>query len=83
MTHNVYHVDGKGVARHIEHILDIKGINVSSGCRAWVTITPIMQWIPFIKKIEAAGKSLLLDWCSNELEFFLLLPIILKELCFV
>ena len=71
MTHNVYHVDGKGVARHIDHILDIKEINAIQWVQGMGDDTPIMQWIPFIKKIQAAGKSLLLDIQLNELEDFI------------
>ena len=32
---------------------------------------PIMQWVPFIQKIQAAGKSLVLDIQLNELEDFI------------
>ena len=71
MTHNVYHVDGKGVARHIDQILDIKEINAIQWVQGMGDDTPIMQWIPLIKKIQAAGKSLLLDLQINELEDFI------------
>ena len=71
MTHNVYHVDGKGVARHIDHILDIKEINAIQWVQGMGDDTPIMQWVPFIKKIQAAGKSLVLDIQLNELEDFI------------
>jgi hypothetical protein len=71
MTHNVYHMDGKGVARHIDHILDIKEINAIQWVQGMGTDAPIMQWIPFIKKIRAAGKSLVLDLQLSELEDFI------------
>jgi len=71
MTHNVYHVDGKGVARHIDHILDIKEINAIQWVQGMGYDTPIMQWVPFIKKIQAAGKSLVLDIQVSELEDFI------------
>ena len=71
MTHNVYHVDGKGVARHIDHILDIKEINAIQWVQGMGNDTPIMQWIPFIRKIQASGKSLLLDIQLSELEDFI------------
>lgn len=32
---------------------------------------PIMQWVPMIKKIQAAGKSLVLDLTLEELESFM------------
>jgi hypothetical protein len=71
MSHNVYHVDGKGVARHIDHILDIREINAIQWVQGMGDDTPIMQWVPFIKKIQSAGKSLVLDIQLNELEDFI------------
>ena len=32
---------------------------------------PIMQWVPFIKKIQAAGKSIVVDLEPQELEPFI------------
>lgn len=71
MTHNIYHVDGKGVARHIDHILAIPEINAIQWVQGMGEDTPIMQWIPFLKKIRSAGKSLILDIQLNELEDFI------------
>lgn len=71
MTHNVYHLDGKGVARHIDHILNIREINAIQWVQGMGDDTPIMQWVPFIKKIQSAGKSLVLDIQLNELEDFI------------
>jgi hypothetical protein len=71
MTHNVFHLDGKGVARHVDHILDIKEVNAIQWVQGMGTDTPIMQWIPLIKKIQAAGKSLVLDILLTELEDFI------------
>ena len=71
MTHNVFHLDGKGVARHIDHILGIKEVNAIQWVQGMGTDTPIMQWIPLIKKIQAAGKSLVLDIQLTELEDFI------------
>jgi len=71
MTHNVFHLDGKGVARHVDHILEIKEINAIQWVQGMGTDTPIMQWIPFIKKIQAAGKSVVVDLQLHELEDFI------------
>ena len=32
---------------------------------------PIMQWVPFIKKIQSAGKSVVVDLRLEELEDFI------------
>lgn len=71
MTHNIYHVDGKGVARHIDHILSIREINAIQWVQGMGDDLPVMQWIPLIKKIQSAGKSLLLDVQLHELEAFI------------
>ena len=71
MTHNVYHMDGKGVARHLDHILEIKEINAIQWVQGMGADMPIMQWVPLIKKIQAAGKSLVIDLQLDELEDFI------------
>lgn len=71
MTHNIYHLDGKGVAKNIDHILDIKEINAIQWVQGMGKDMPIMQWIPLIKKIQAAKKSLVLDIQLSELEDFI------------
>jgi hypothetical protein len=70
MTHNVYHVDGKGVANHLDHILALPKIN---GVQ-WVQdphMQAIMQWVPLINKVLAAGKSIIVDLKYSELEDFI------------
>jgi len=71
MTHNIYHLDGKGVARHLDHILEIKEINGLQWVQGMGDDMPIMQWVPLIKKIQAAGKSVVLDLQLSELEDFI------------
>lgn len=70
MTHNVYHVDGKGVANHLSHILSVPEIN---GIQ-WVQDPhrqAIMQWAPLVRKVLAAGKSIIVDMKHSELEDFI------------
>lgn len=71
MTHNIYHLDGKGVARHIDHILGINEINAIQWVQGMGADTPIMQWVPLLKKIQAAGKSIVVDLQVDELEDFI------------
>lgn len=71
MTHNIFHLDGKGVANHIDHILDIPEINAIQWVQGMGKDVPIMQWVPFIKKIQAAGKSVAVDFQLSELESFM------------
>jgi len=71
MTHNIFHVDGKGVANHIDYILSIPEINAIQWVQGMGKDMPIMQWVPFIKKIQEAGKSVVVDLQLTELESFM------------
>jgi hypothetical protein len=71
MTHNIFHLDGKDVARHVDHILDIPEIQAIQWVQGVGDDLPIMQWVPFIKKIQQAGKSIVIDLGIHELEPFI------------
>lgn len=71
MDHNVFHVDGKGVANNIDVILEMPEINAIQWVQGMGVDLPIMQWVPFIKKIQAAGKSLVIDLQVSELDLFM------------
>jgi len=71
MDHNVYHVDGKGVARHIDLILGLPKLHAIQWVQGMGDDTPIMQWVPLIKRIQAAGKSVMVDLTHGELEDFI------------
>ena len=70
MTHNVWHIDGKDCARHLDILLEVPQIQAFQ----WVQgagAKPIMQWVPLIKKIQAAGKSVMVNLDVSELEGFM------------
>ena len=70
MTHNIFHLDGPGCARHLDDVLGIDAIRAIQ----WVQgdgHKSIMQWIPLIKRIQTAGKSVVVDMSLNELEGFM------------
>ena len=71
MTHNIFHLDGKGVAKHVDHILAMPEINAIQWVQGVGDDFPIMQWVPFIKKIQNAGKSVVVDVQVIELEDFI------------
>jgi hypothetical protein len=68
MTHAVYHVDGRGVARHLDYILSVPELNGIQWVQEMGIHRPIMQWVPLIKKIQAAGKGVVVDLQVDELE---------------
>ena len=69
--HNVFHVDGKGVARHLDDILAIPEVNAIQWVQGLGKDEPIMQWVPLIKKIQSAGKGVVVDLKAKELESFI------------
>ncbi|MDX9882446.1 MAG: hypothetical protein RBS73_10290 [Prolixibacteraceae bacterium] len=71
MTHNIFHLDGKGVANHVDHLLAMPEINAIQWVQGVGDDLPILQWVPFIKKIQAAGKSVVVDLSLSELEPFM------------
>ena len=71
MSHNIFHVDGKGVARHLDMILELPNLQAIQWVQGVGNDLPIMQWVPLIKRIQAAGKSVVVDLQKQELEGFI------------
>lgn len=71
MTHNIFHVDGKGVARHLDAILQLPNVQAIQWVQGMGDDLPIMQWVPLIKRVQAAGKSVVVDLSPAELEDFI------------
>lgn len=70
MTHNIFHVDGKGVAKNIDMILDVPGVHAIQWVQGVGTDYPIMQWIPFIKKVQARA-PIIVDLDKRDLDAFM------------
>lgn len=70
MTHNIFHVDGRGVAKNIDKILDVDGVHAIQWVQGVGDDLPIMQWVPFIKKVQARA-PVIVDLNKNELEPFM------------
>ncbi|TVR66988.1 MAG: hypothetical protein EA427_15115 [Spirochaetaceae bacterium] len=71
MTHNVFHVDGKGVARHLDQLLAIPEIQAYQWVQGVAEDQPIMQWVPLVRRIQEAGKSVIVDLLPRELDEFM------------
>ena len=71
MDRCVYHVDGKGVARHLDVILAQPEIQAIQWVQGLGVDWPILQWIPLLKRVLAAGKSILVDVPMEELDEFM------------
>lgn len=70
-THNIFHVDGTGVLRHLDRLLSVPEIQAFQWVQGVGDDAPILQWIPVIKKIQAAGKGVVVDLRPEELEEFI------------
>lgn len=71
MDHNIYHLDGKGTLRHLDRILEVPEIQAIQWVQGMGKDLPILQWIPLLQRIRAAGKSLVIDLALDELEGFI------------
>ena len=67
MDHNIFHLDGKGVAKNLDVLLEIPEINAIQFVQGVGEDRPLMQWSDDIHKIQSAGKSVILDIHLSEL----------------
>jgi hypothetical protein len=71
LDHVIFHMDGIRVARHLDRILEIPEIQAIQWVQGVGTDEPILQWIPLIRRIQEAGKSVVVDLKLAELEPFM------------
>jgi hypothetical protein len=70
-THNIFHVDGPGVAKNIESILTLPNMPAIQWVQGYGKDQPVMQWVHLIKRVQEAGKSIIVDIQLEELEEFI------------
>jgi hypothetical protein len=71
MTHNIFHVDGKGVARHLDAILSVPGVHALQWVQGVGDDLPIAQWIPFLQELQGKEVPLIVDLNKHELDAFM------------
>jgi hypothetical protein len=71
MDRAIYHVDGRGVARHLDAILEHPEIQAIQWVQGLGPDWPILQWLPLLRRILDAGKSVLVDVPPEELDEFM------------
>jgi len=67
-VHNVFHLDGPGVAKNIDAILTLPNVVAIQWTQGYGDDQPILQWVPLIQKIQEAGKSVIVDLQLDELD---------------
>jgi len=70
MTHNIFHVDGQGVAKHLDMILSVPEVHALQWVQGVGDRLPIMQWVPLIKQMQAR-KPVIVDLNKAELDDFM------------
>jgi hypothetical protein len=71
MTHNVFHVDGRGVAKHMEAILSVPEVHAIQWVQGVGNDYPIMQWVPLIEDWQAKNVPVIVDLGKEDLEDFM------------
>ena len=67
MDENIFHIDGVGVARHTDAILTLPKLNAVQWVQGPGKNLPILQWVPYLKRIQESGKGIVIS--LNEREF--------------
>lgn len=71
MTHNIFHVDGYGVAKHLEAILSVPEVHALQWVQGVGDNYPIMQWLALIKEMQARGMPVIVDLSLEDLNDFM------------
>jgi len=72
MTHNIFHVDGQGVSRHLEAILSVPQVHALQWVQGVGDDLPIMQWVPFLKELQERSVPIIVDLNKKELGDFMI-----------
>ncbi|NLF76957.1 MAG: hypothetical protein GX573_14760 [Chloroflexi bacterium] len=70
MTHNIFHIDGRGVAKHLDAILSVPEVHALQWVQGVGSDLPIMQWVPQIKEMQARA-PVIVDLNKRELDAFM------------
>jgi len=68
---NIFHIDGIGVAKHLDSILSLPNTKAVQWVQGDGETKPIMQWLPLLKRIREAKKSIMVYLEPNEVDGFI------------
>ena len=69
--YQIFHMDGRGVARHLEILLSIPEIDAIQWVQGTGRDESIFDWIPLIKRIQTSGKGVVVNLKKTELPGFM------------
>ncbi|MFZ4545090.1 MAG: hypothetical protein ACOYOA_13635, partial [Saprospiraceae bacterium] len=71
MTHNVFHVDGLGVAKHIDTILSVPEVRCIQWVQGMADDYPIMQHLDFIRYVQSRNRGIIVDLAKEDLNEYM------------
>lgn len=71
MTHNIFHVDGKGVANQIDLILSVPEVTAIQWVQGMADDYPIMQHLDFIRYVQSKGRGVIVDLAKEDLDSYM------------
>lgn len=71
MTHNVFHVDGLGVANHIDAILSVPEVQCIQWVQGMADDYPIMQHLDFIRYVQSKDRGIIVDLSKEDLDEYM------------
>jgi hypothetical protein len=71
MSHNIFHMDGRGVAKHLDAILSVPEVHAIQWVQGVGDDYSILQWVPFIKELQAKSVPVVVDLAKAELDEFM------------
>lgn len=70
LDYSIYHLDGPGAIKHLDALLELPRLHAIQ----WVPgagAPPMREWIPLLKRIQEAGKGLVLDITPEDIKHLL------------
>jgi len=71
MTHNIFHVDGLGVANHIDAILSVPEVRCIQWVQGMADDYPILQHLDFIQYVQSRNRGIIVDLSKEDLDEYM------------
>jgi hypothetical protein len=71
ITHNIFHLDGPGIKKHLDAILSVPEIHAIQWVQGMGNLYPILQWLPFLKELQSRNVPVVVDLSKEDLDSFM------------